>query len=81
MQAAQRMVLGVPILVTPALSSNNGLILDSTAVVSAVGDVQVAVSDQVYFDSDSIAVRCTFRFGQNVVKPARVAKFTVTAPS
>lgn len=80
-QAAERMVLGVPILVTNALSSNTGLILDATAVVSAVGDVQVAVSDQHYFSSDSIAVRCTFRFGQNVVKPARVAKFTVTAPS
>ena len=41
----------------------------------------VATSDQVYFNADSVGVRCTWRFGQNVVKPNRIGKFTVTPPA
>jgi HK97 family phage major capsid protein len=73
-------LLDLPVIVTPALSGNNGLVLDSTAVVSAVGPVMVATSEHAFFDSDTIAVRCTWRFGQNVVRPNRIGKFTVTAP-
>lgn len=79
-EAPDRRILGVPVVVTSALSGSNGLVIDRNAVVSAVGTVQVSVSDQVYFASDSVGVRCTWRFGATVVKPARVAKFTVTAP-
>lgn len=73
-------LLNLPTIVTNALSGNTGLMIDSTAVVSAVGDVLVSQSEHVYFDSDSIALRCTWRFGQNVVHPNRIGKFTVTAP-
>ena len=55
--------------------------VDRTAVVSAVGDVEVAQSEHVYFGSDSVALRCTWRFGQNVVRPGRVGTFTVTPPA
>lgn len=79
-EPAERRILGVPVIVTSALTGNAGLVLDRNAVASAVGAVQVAVSDQVYFASDSVGVRCTWRFGATVVKPARVARFTVTAP-
>lgn len=78
---AQRFLLDLPVIVDPAVPSGKGLVVDKTAVVSAVGDVQVATSDQVYFNADSVGVRCTWRFGQNVVKPNRIGKFTVTAPS
>ena len=74
-------LLNIPVLVTNALAAGTGLMIDRTAVVSAVGDVQVAVSDQHFFNSDSMAVRCTWRFGQNVVRPNRIGKFTVTAPA
>ncbi|PWJ24739.1 HK97 family phage major capsid protein [Branchiibius hedensis] len=80
-EPAQRQLLGVPVVVTSALTGSNGLVIDRAAVVSAVGDVMIATSEEVFFASDSVAVRCTFRFGATVVKPARVAKFTVTAPS
>lgn len=75
---AQRMLLDVPVLVTPAMPAGTGLVVDKTAVVSAVGSVLVATSQDVYFNSDSIGLRCTFRFGQNVVRPERLGKFTVT---
>ncbi|WP_061914310.1 phage major capsid protein [Dietzia papillomatosis] len=74
-------LLGLPVLVTPAMTGDNGLILDRSAVVSAVGDVKVATSSEAYFSSDSVGVRATFRFGQNVVHPDRVGVFTVTAPA
>jgi HK97 family phage major capsid protein len=78
---AQRFLLDLPVIVDPAVPSNSGLVVDKTAVVSAVGPVMVATSDQVYFAADSVGVRCTWRFGQNVVKPNRIGKFTVTAPA
>ena len=74
-------LLGLPILVSPAMTGNNGIILDKSAVVSAVGDVKVATSNEAYFSSDSVGVRATFRFGQNVVHPDRVAVFSVIAPA
>ncbi|MET9326071.1 phage major capsid protein [Tsukamurella sp. NPDC003166] len=74
-------LLDVPVVVSSAVPANAGVIVDQTAIVSAVGNVMVATSDQVYFGSDSVAVRCTWRFGAAVVKPNRIAKFTVTPPA
>lgn len=79
--AAPKFLLNVPVLTTAALPSGNLMVLDQAAIVTAVGDVQVAVSEHFYFGSDSIALRCTWRFGQNVVKPNRIAKLTVTNPA
>jgi len=81
MNDSARMLLGVPLLVTSALAAGSGLVVDRTAIASAVGPVMVAQSEHVYFAADSIALRCTFRFGANVVRPNRIAKFTVTAPA
>ena len=76
----EKRLLGLPVLTSAAVPAGSLLIVDRTAIVSAIGDVEVAISDQVYFNSDSIAVRCTWRFGSNVVRPNRIAKMTVTAP-
>lgn len=78
---AARLLLDLPVLVTPAMTAGTGLVIDKSAIVSAVGEVMVAQSEHAYFDSDSIALRCTWRFGANVVRPDRIGKFTVTAPS
>jgi HK97 family phage major capsid protein len=72
------MLLSLPVLVDPAVPADTGMVIDKTSVVSAVGKVMVAVSDQVYFAADSVGLRCTWRFGQNVVRPNRIGKFTVT---
>lgn len=76
---AQKFLLDLPVIVSPAVPVDTGLVVDKTAVVSAVGSVQVAQSEHAFFSADSIAVRCTWRFGANVVKPDRIGKFTVTA--
>ena len=78
---ATKSLLDLPVIVTPALTSGTGLVLDRSAVVSAVGDVQLAVSQDVYFASDSVGIRCTWRFGANVVRPDRIGSFTVTDPA
>lgn len=78
---AQRVLLDLPVLTTSAMPAGGGLVIDKSAVVSAVGPVMVAQSEHLYFSSDSIALRCTFRFGANLVRPERIGHFTVTAPS
>lgn len=75
---AVRTLLDVPVLVTPAMTEDTMLVVDQSAIVSAVGDIQVAQSEHAFFGSDSIAVRVTWRFGQNVVAPKRVVKLVVT---
>lgn len=78
--AAPRL-LGLPVIVAPALGAGVGMVLDQSAIISAVGDVQVSVSEHAYFAADSVALRCTWRFGANAVHPDRIGKFTVTDPS
>ena len=73
-----KMLLDLPVLVTPAMTASTGMLVDKSAIVSVVGDVMVAQSEHAFFTSDSIALRCTWRFGQNVVKPNRIGKFTVS---
>lgn len=75
------LLLDVPVIVTPALTAGSGMVLDKGAIASAVGEVLVAQSEHAYFSSDSVALRCTWRFGANLVYPNRIGKFTVTAPA
>lgn len=74
---AQRLLLGVPVLVSPAVPSGTGLLLDRGAIVSAVGPVKVAQSEHAYFNADSTAMRVTWRIGAEVMRPDRVGTFTV----
>ncbi|MGX6513027.1 phage major capsid protein [Rhodococcus sp. SJ-2] len=78
---AVRSLLDLPVITTSALTAGTGLVVDKSAIVSAVGPVNIATSDDVYFSSDSVGVRATFRFGANVVRPDRIGSFTVTAPA
>ena len=74
---AQQLLLGLPVIVSNAIDDNAGLVIDRSAVVSAVGSVQVATSTDVYFTADSIGYRVTWRIGHAVPRPNRVGKFTV----
>ena len=75
--ASQTSLLGLPVAVSPAVPAFNGMVIDKGAIVSAAGKVQVASSDDVYFSSDSVGLRVTFRFGATVVRPERLGVFTV----
>jgi len=67
------MLFNLPVIVTPAVPTNSLAVLDSTAIVSAVSQLEVAVSEHAYFNRDSIACRCTWRFGAQLMRPNRIA--------
>ena len=77
----ERRLLDLPVTVSGAITSGSGFVYDTNAIVAAAGQVLVAKSEHAYFNSDGIALRCTWRIGWNLVHPDRVGKFTVTAPS
>lgn len=74
------MLLSLPVIINPNLNAFTGVVVDRSAVVSAVGPVVVATSEHQYFSSDSILLRATWRTGHVVVRPERIGKFTITAP-
>jgi HK97 family phage major capsid protein len=78
---AQQMLYSLPVLVNRAVPDFTGLVVDQTAIVSAVGPVFIATSEHPYFASDSIAVRATFRTGHVVVHPDRCGTFSINAGS
>jgi hypothetical protein len=41
------------------MTNYSGLVIDRSAIVSAVGSVLIATSEHQYFDSDSVGVRAT----------------------
>lgn len=79
LEAGERKVLGVPALVNAQAPAGTVLVLDKSAVLSSVGQVLVARSDEAEFASDNVLVRVTFRIGWTVAFPKRVAKLTTVA--
>ena len=76
---AEPLLLSLPVLVNVAVPSLTGLVIDRNAIVSAVGPVQVAVSNDAYFKTDDVGLRATWRIGQNIVRPDRVGSFEVAS--
>lgn len=74
---AQQLMLSLPVVVNVALPAYTGMVIDRSAIVAAYGSLMVSTSEHQYFSSDSVAVRATWRIGQNVVRPARLGKFTI----
>ena len=74
------MLLSLPVLVNREVPPYSGVVLDRSAVVSATSPVSVATDPSVFFTSDSIALRATWRIGFNVVRPDRIGQFTTAAP-
>ena len=75
---AERRVLGVPVLVTAAMPEDSLLVIDSSSVVSAVGQVQLARSEDAFFGSDVVGVRVTFRLGWAAMKPESIVKIATS---
>jgi len=72
-----RALLDVPVRISAALPAGSGIIIDKTAIAAALGNINIAWSDDVYFTSDSIGLRATWRFGANCVHPDRIGTFTI----
>ncbi|WP_137875247.1 phage major capsid protein [Rhodococcus sp. Q] len=76
--AGERSILGVPVLVTPAMPDAGLLVIDNRSVLSAQSQIRLARSEDAFFANDVIAVRVTWRLGWAVMHPTRVAKLTTT---
>jgi HK97 family phage major capsid protein len=76
---AERRLLDLPVIVTPAMPAGQGLIIDSAAIVAAVGEVRVANSVDAAFERDAVMLRATWRVGWGAVRPERIGKFTIGA--
>lgn len=74
-QDTQPMLLNIPVLISNAMPTGTGLIVDRTAVISAHSPIMAAVSYERYFEADSVGLRATWRIGQAVVKPSRIGWF------
>ena len=72
-----KMLLDIPVTVSNALTAHTGLIIDRNAIASAVGPVKVATDESIYFTSDSVALRATWRIGWNAVQADRIGTFTL----
>lgn len=76
-EATERRLLGLPVTVSPALPARTGLVIDNEAILSVIGQVEVATSSDFYFNSSAIAIRATWRFGAKPIHPNRIGTFTV----
>lgn len=77
--AAQRQLGGVPVIVHAAVTQGSALMLDRSEVVAAYGTMNLARSDDVFFTSDSVGIRATWRIGWDVIRPARLQLLTIGA--
>lgn len=73
-QPGEKSLLGIPVLTTNALPSEGVLVLDKNYVVSAYTNVELARSDDFYFNSISVALRASFRFGAGLLE-AQAAQY------
>jgi HK97 family phage major capsid protein len=82
--AAQRQLLGVPVYADRDVPAGTIIVGDKNSILSAYGDLQLAVSQDALFEYDSVGIRATWRFGAKVADVARVVQITVpgvTAPA
>ncbi len=77
--APERSLSGVPVIVHAAATQGTALLLDRSEIVSAIGDVRLARSEDAAFNQDAVAIRGTWRFGFNVIRPDRLVSLTVGA--
>lgn len=74
---ATPMLLSLPVLRSRWIPADSGLVIDRTAIASAVGPVRVATSEHEHFSDDAVTIRSTWRIGWNLVRPERIGRFVV----
>lgn len=78
-EMSERRLYGCPVHVSADIDEGTLLVIDKAALLVVAGDVEVTVSSDAYFTSDSIARRITWRIGWGLPEPQRLAKITLSA--
>lgn len=76
-EAGELSIHGLPVIVNRAMPDNTLLVVSAGEIVAAVGTVNLAVSNDALFTSDSLIRRATWRIGAKVIHPKRLAKLTI----
>lgn len=76
-EAGELSIHGLPVIVNRAMPDNTLLVVSAGEIVAAVGTVNLAVSTDALFTSDSLIRRVTWRIGAKVIHPNRLAKLTI----
>lgn len=76
-EAGELSIHGLPVIVNRAMPNNTLLVVSAGEIVAAVGTVNLAVSTDALFTSDSLIRRATWRIGAKVIHPNRLAKLTI----
>ena len=76
--STQPQLFGLPVRINAQCPANEIYIIDRDEIISAVGDVLTDVSRERYFDSDSVGIRATFRYGFGLLHANRIAKTTIS---
>lgn len=71
-------LFGLPVILTAQAPNNEIMVTCQQEIISAVGNISAASSDQRYFEKDTTLIRSTFRFGFGIIHPNRLAKINVT---
>ena len=74
-------LLSIPLFVNNELPAGSGVLIDKSAVISAVSPLEIATSTDQYFASDSVAVRATMRTGHTIPRPNRIGTFRIDTGS
>lgn len=79
--AAERRLLGLPVLVDRDIPELKLVVLDRAGILSVVGNIMVAQSADYLFGNDAVALRVTWRFGASIVDPGLVVELGVGVES
>lgn len=75
-EAGVRSVLGVPVVVTNQAEAGTLVVIDKTAIVSAVGPIRLVRSDDAFFTLDVAAIKIAWRIGWSLMHPDRLVSLT-----
>lgn len=78
-EAVGRKLFGLDVHTSAQMPATGGLILDKSNVLTVAGPLMLAKTDLALFTSDSIVFRAMLRLGWGVIRPNRMAKFSIPA--
>lgn len=76
-EAGELSIHGLPVIVNRAVPDKTLLVVSAGEIVAAVGTVNLAISTDALFTSDSLIRRATWRIGAKVIHANRLAKLSI----
>lgn len=73
-QVNDRSLFNCAVHVSPDVAEGTLLVVDSSAVLTVAGPLETAISGDVYFTSDRVVRRLTWRIGWQVADPNKIVK-------